>query len=192
MTQRKTVLELSRINPDDVKRQSQWFDEQVKNLATKKITPNRLMNENGMNLTQRLMPGKMYFFYYDPKFKETLPYYDQFPLVLPYDKTNDQFIGLNLHYLDYKPRMILFQELLKIAGAKHLTERSKINYSWDMIRNASKVRGVGGCIKRYLISHVQSPFCEIKPEFWHTAIMLPVQRFVGASKEQVWRESIKK
>ena len=130
---RKTVFELSRINAEEVKKSSTWFNDQIKRLSTKKITPNRIMHESGINLTSKLTPGKMYFFYYNPKFKETLPYYDQFPLVLPFAKTPGGFMGLNLHYLDYKMRMTLFQNLLETAGAKHLTETTKIKYTWSTI-----------------------------------------------------------
>jgi hypothetical protein len=85
-------------------------------MATKKITPNRVMLEEGMHLTSTLTPGKLFFFYYDPKHKETLPYYDQFPLVIPFAKEKGAFRGLNLHYLDYQMRMALFNELLKVTG----------------------------------------------------------------------------
>lgn len=188
---KKTVFELSRINAEEVKKSSAWFDEQVKRLSSKKITPNRIMHESGISLTSRLVPGKMYFYYYDPKFKETLPFYDQFPLVLPFAKTQGGFIGLNMHYLDYKMRMALFQNLLETAGAKHLTETTKIRYSWATVAQASKLAPAQACVKQYLTEHVMSPFCEVPPEFWHTALMLPVQRFVGASKETVWKESRK-
>jgi hypothetical protein len=190
---RRTALELYHIDPNTVKNSKKWFDEQVNKLATKKITPNRLMmGDGGMHLTSRLRPGRPVFFYYDPKGKDTLPYYDQFPLVIPYAKDNNGFIGLNLHYLDYRPRMMLFRELLKIYGQNRLTEAAKIQYSWDLIRGASKLKAAAPCIKRYLMSHLQSPFCEIPVESWHTAMMMPVQRFVGASKEQVWKESASK
>lgn len=190
---RRTSLELYHINPSDVKNSKAWFDSQVAKLATKKITPNRIMiGDGGMQLTGRLSPGKMFFFYYDPKFKETLPYYDQFPMVIPFDKDDKGFIGLNLHYLDYRPRMMLLKELLKISGNKALTESSKINYSWQMIKGVSKMKMAAPCVKRYLFDHVKSPFCEVPPTSWHTAMLLPVQRFVGASKEYVWNESKRK
>lgn len=188
---RRTVFELYKITPEEVRKSQTWFNDQVTRLSTKKITPNRIMNEEGWHLTSKLTPGKMYFFYYDPKFKETLPYYDQFPLVLPYDRTKEGFIGLNLHYLDYKMRMGLFQTLLETAGAKHLTETSKIKYSWATVSSVAKLAPAKACVKQYLISHVKSPYCEVPPEFWHTALMLPVQRFVGANKESVWKESRK-
>ena len=42
--------------------------------------------------------GKMYFYYYDAKTKDMLPYWDKFPLVIPLEVHTDGFIGLNLHY----------------------------------------------------------------------------------------------
>ena len=189
---RRTSFELYHINPNDVKNSQSWFNEQIAKLSTKKITPNRLMiGDGGRELTGRLIPGKLFFFYYDPKHKDTLPYYDQFPLVLPYDRDKNGFIGLNLHYLDYRPRMMLFKELVKISGQNMMTESAKIQYSWDLIRGASRTKLAQACIKRYLFSHVQSPFLAVPEESWYTAMLLPVQRFVGASKEQVWRESAK-
>lgn len=189
---RRTVFELYKIEPDDVRRSREWFDQQIKRLSTKKITPNRVMQEEGWHLTSNLVPGKMYFYYYDAKGKDTLPYWDQFPLVIPYGKTEGGFIGLNMHYLEYRPRMILLQEMLKISGNRALTPMSKIDYSWGLIKGAAKMKMAAPCIKNYLIDHVMSPFCEIPPEFWHTAMMLPVQRFVGQKKEYVWKESNKR
>jgi len=186
---KKTVFELSHIDPNEVKKSSSWFNDQIQRLATKKITPNRIMLEEGMHLTSKLVPGRMYFYYYDPKLKDTLPYYDQFPLLIPFGKTQGSFTGLNLHYLDYKPRMALFKELLTISGNNHISDSSKIKYTWDMVRSAAKTPGFKACVKMYLEDHVRSPFCEIPPTSWHTAVMLPVQRFVGASKESVWKES---
>ena len=56
-----------------------WLKSQVKSLR-----PNRrTMMRDVENLRNKTMIGRMYFFFYDPKTKETLPYYDRFPLVLP-------------------------------------------------------------------------------------------------------------
>jgi hypothetical protein len=44
---------------------------------------------------QKFLMGGLYFFVYDPKTKNDLPYYDRFPLVIPLKRTPDGFIGLN-------------------------------------------------------------------------------------------------
>ena len=180
-----------KIKPEDVKNSTKWFNDQVQSLTRMNIRQNGLMKSDAVRLDSRVVPGKMYFFFYDPKTKDTLPHYDIFPLVLPYAKTKDGFMGLNLHYLDYQPRMMLFKELLKISGDKSITETSKLRYSWSLIEGMSKMRAAHPCLKHYLTGHVRSPYAEVKTEFWHTAIMLPVQKFVGENAKKIWTENRK-
>ena len=187
---RRTALELYKVKLSDVKTSKKWFDERTKYLSTKKITPNRLMvAEEGARLTSRIMPGKLYSFYYMPKHYDTLPYYDTFPLVFPYDKYDNGFIGLNMHYLDYQARFALFRELLKVSGRRGLNETTILNYNWSLIKDMAKLAPAQACIKRYLIDHVKSPFLEFSPTDWPTVMTLPVERFVGANKQQVWADS---
>ena len=42
--------------------------------------------------------GRLNMFFYDPKYKKKLPYYDTFPLVLPIERYPDGFLGINFHY----------------------------------------------------------------------------------------------
>ena len=41
--------------------------------------------------------GLLNMFFYDPKGRNTLPYYDTFPLVLPLEEYPDGFLGINFH-----------------------------------------------------------------------------------------------
>lgn len=183
-----SVFEQNHISFKDVRQSQDWFNEKMK--AIPNMTPNKVMMQNaGQNMTHVLMPGKLYMFYYDPKFKETLPYYDTFPLVLPFGKEKDHFIGLNLHYLDYPTRFQLFKALLKITGAGRLTYKTKLQYSWNLVRSAAELAPAQACVKMYLFSNVKSPFLEVPPKEWATAAMLPVHHFVGASSSHVWSES---
>lgn len=166
-----------------------WFQQQALLLARKNIDPKRLFKEQKQ--TTRIVPGKLYMFFYDPKLKDSLPYYDRFPLVFPYAKTEDGFIGLNMHYLPYFLRVQLMTRLMQFATNKNMNENTRIKYSWDLIKGVSKFRAAEPCIKRYLSEHVQTTFLEIPGEDWHTAMMLPVERFVGANKNVVWGDSVK-
>lgn len=187
---KRTALELYHVDLKDIKRSKAWFEQRMAYLSTKKVTPNRLMvTEEGDKLTTQLVPGRLYSFFYMPKYYETLPYYDTFPMIFPYDKDKDHFIGLNLHYLDYYPRFEIFRELMKTANNKYLTEDTRIKYNWDLIKSVSRLKPAKACIKQYLFSHVQSPFLEFSPKDWPTALTLPVERFEGANKKQVWADS---
>ena len=45
--------------------------------------------------------GRLNMFFYDPKFKKTLPYYDSFPLVLPLENYPDGFLRYQLTLSTY-------------------------------------------------------------------------------------------
>jgi hypothetical protein len=51
------------------------------------------------NDRQKFLMGGLYYFMYDPKGKDDMPYYDRFPLVMPLKREVDGFLGLNFHYL---------------------------------------------------------------------------------------------
>jgi hypothetical protein len=55
-----------------------WLRKKVKDLNPSRSA---LMRDNE-RLRDKSMIGKMYFYFYDPKTKDSLPYYDRFPLVI--------------------------------------------------------------------------------------------------------------
>ena len=58
--------------------------------------------------------GVLCHFIYDPKLKNSLPYYDKFPLCIPADQKNGEgFLGWNLHYVPIDMRKVILGELLK-------------------------------------------------------------------------------
>ena len=128
---------------------------------------------------------------YDAKNKDTLPYWDKFPLVFPFRAVKGGFYGLNLHYLPYRLRAILMDRLLQFSNNSKFDESTKLRYSWDLISSASKFSLAKPCVKHYLMTQVKSPFVKIHSADWTTALMLPVERFVGASASAVWAESKK-
>lgn len=168
-----------------------WYQTQVKALASAATRPNKLM-QNVPDLTSRLMPGKMYMFFYDAKLKDKLPYWDQFPLVLPFRKVPGGFYGINLHYLPYAMRFKLLGALHQYATDEKLNEDTRVRVNWRLLVTLSRVAPVKACVKHYLDEHVQSRFLNIKYPDWVVASLLPVERFVGASKSKVWQDSREK
>jgi hypothetical protein len=187
------IFEKNRYNLDDVSRKSRaWFEQQVLLMTRKRITPNKVIQSNPQQLRAQVFPGFLYMFAYDPKLKETLPYYDMFPLVFPFRKVPGGFYGLNLHYLPYPLRVQLLDRLMTFANNDKMDETTKIKYSWQMIDGVSRYRLAQPCVKHYLNDHVRSPFRRVEANDWATAMMLPVERFQGATKEQVWTDSRRK
>jgi hypothetical protein len=175
----------------DTDRSLEWYQAQVKALASAATRPNKLM-QNVPDLTTRLIPGKMYMFFYDAKLKDKLPYWDQFPLVLPFRKVPGGFYGINLHYLPYAMRFKVLGALHQYATDEKLNEDTRVRVNWNILLNLSRVAPVKACVKHYLDEHVESRFLNIKYPDWVVASLLPVERFVGASKQDVWRHSREK
>jgi hypothetical protein len=169
------------------KKSQSWFSNQVKGLSS--VTPNKLLNS--ANFVSTLTPGEMYLFFYDPKHKATLPYYDRFPLILPFRKVKGGFYGLNFHYLPPLLRVRLLDRLLMFSNTKGITEDTRLKFKYQMIAGSAKFGWAQPCVKMYLNDHVRSRFAKIEPEHWVTAMMLPVERFAKQTKETVWRESRK-
>lgn len=145
------------------------------------------------NITRRekgLLLGRMYFFVYDPKHKDTLPYYDTFPLIFPIKYYKDGFLGINLHYLDIRTRSALFSQLITLATNQRFNDRTRLRISYQILQKIGQMHQP--CVKRYLLSHVRSPFIFIHPSEWEQAIFLPVENFEKAPVSRVWRESRKK
>jgi hypothetical protein len=187
---KSSILLNNRINIEDVKKSKKWYDTQVASMKGNHVTNASLMNDKGLKKSLLIEPGNLYFYYYDPKFKDTLPYYDAFPMVFPFATAPGGFLGLNLHYLGYAERFALFDKLIEINGSK-ITPNMKMKYSWATLSQFSQLKGLNNCIKHYLYEHLKSPLMKVKPVDWTTAMLLPVEKFVGAKKEYVWNQSRK-
>ena len=158
----------------------------------KRISEGKLMKGDPDRLTARPLVGQMYMYYYDAKGKATLPYFDRFPLVFPFKKVKGGFYGLNMHYLPLPLRAKLMDALYGTASNTRFDESTRLKISYQMLESAAKYKEFQPCIKRYLTTQVRSKFMYIYPSEWDVALFLPLERFQGASKTQVWSDSKRK
>lgn len=185
------ILRKNRLELSDLQGKSKvWFDGQVRSMtsiATRR--PNSIMQGDNANKGTRIIPGNLYMFIYDPKHKETLPYYDTFPLVFPFKQVKGGFYGLNMHYLPYMLRAKLLDRLLEFRNNTAMDESTRLKFSWSMINGMSQFAPAQACVKHYLYPYVRSQFKAVHASDWATAMLLPVEQFQKASTAQVWRDS---
>ncbi len=167
----------------------EWFRRRVANLR-----PNRseLMKEEPLQLKNQGVVGNMYMFFYDPKTKDTLPYYDSFPLVIVVGPAEGGFYGLNLHYLPPTLRAKFLDSLLDVTNNKIYNESTKFQISYNMLQRAAKMKYFKPCFKHYLNSHVRSRFAMVEAPEWEIATFLPTADFQKATKAQVYADSKRK
>lgn len=175
---------------------SEWYSAQAKILKDYAgVTSARMIRQNDAHkIDDKIVPGRLYLYLYDAKHKATLPYWDRYPLVFPYRETEDRkgFYGLNMHYIPYEYRIKILDSLIYINYSNKNNDSMKLQLSWQMIANSSKLSILQPCVHMYLYSQVRSGMKRIRPIDWATAMLLPVQQFVGASNTTVWQNSLKR
>lgn len=171
-----------------------WFHQLIKGQIDSKgraKSSARRMPQDAFALKPGLpVIGQMYFFIYDAKLKDELPYWDKFPLVIPVKYYSDGFLGLNLHYLPPLARAVLLDKLMDYKKA-YQTPRAFMKVSYELLKGAVKSNLFAPTVHRYLTSHVKTAFVRVESEYWVRAARLPVQQFQKASSAQVWKDSAK-
>jgi hypothetical protein len=166
-----------------------WLLQKIAQLRNPASLAQGIKSEDN-RIVKRLLKGCLYFFYYDPKLKADLPYYDRFPLVLVLERYPDGFLGLNLHYLPLKYRVAFLDKLLDYAVWNENDDPQRVRITYDILNASKRFRSFKPCIKRYLTQHVKSKILAVQPNEWEVATFLPVHQFKGAKPEQIWKESV--
>ena len=166
-----------------------WYRDTANKFKT--VNERNLMKGDTDRLRSQPKIGHMYMFYYDAKHKETLPYFDRFPMIFPYKKVKGGFMGINLHYLPHILRAKLMDSLYDISSNDLYDETTKLRMSYNILSSASKYKWFKPCIKHYLTTQVRSRFLYVYPAEWDIALFLPLERFSGANKSKVWSDSKK-
>ena len=165
-----------------------WFKRNVTNLQ---VSPTSILKDKALDKTSQNIRGSMYMYFYDPKHKETLPYYDRFPLTIMVDGAPGGFYGLNLHYLSPAVRARFLDELMKL-GPKNMNDTTRLQrMRYKTLKGVTKYKEFKPCFKHYLMNHVESRMVRVPMTEWSIAIFLPTEQFKKKGKSAVWADSNK-
>lgn len=128
-----------------------------------------------------MIPGSMVIYEYDAKFKEKLPFWDRFPLIIYLSNAKGGWYGANLHYLPPRMRSALLYEL-------HVEKKTLAQIAKAMEQNPITKH----CLKRYLFSQLKSTPLTVPKDEWDIAISLPFENFQKASAKEVWKRATRK
>ena len=161
-----------------------WYRDKIREFGTPKALD---LIRDGKQATRPFF-GRLNMFFYDPKLKKKLPYYDTFPLVLPLERYNDGFLGINFHYLPIPLRMKLLDRVVDFSNNTKFDESTILNVSYN---NLKSIRLIRPTIKRYLAGKVKSRFRRVDADEFTVATLLPVARFKKGSQSEVYKDSRK-
>ena len=166
-----------------------WFRQKVKDLG--KVRPHDIIKDSALVEKKRFRLGDMHMFFYDPKHRKTLPFYDNFPLAIMVDVAPKGFYGLNLHYLSYPTRAKFLDKILDYTNNKRYDEDTRFNLTYGLLKSVNKLKEFQPCFKHYLTEHVDSQIVKVEAPEWEIAIFLPTEMFKKKSKTYVWGQSKK-
>lgn len=163
----------------------EWFIHKVEEM-TGKIDRQEVLRGEPVKRTTDSVIGSMYMFFYNPKHKSTLPYYDEFPLVIVLDINNDGFTGLNLHYLPLDLRTRFLNTLLNdYLTDKKYDEDTRFALTYQMLKATQRLRYFKPCIKKYLTTKVVGVMGKVPPDEWMFASVLPTADFKKKDETEV-------
>lgn len=174
----------------NIKKSMDWFRQRVtknySSVRTARMYRDRSLWKSGMTL------GKMYFYEYDAKHKDTLPVWDRYPLIIPFNAYRAKdgaeiVLGLNFHYLPPALRMLAFRALLKFKNRDRFVKSTKFDFSWKVIMALSQSKYFEHAVHAYRMDHVRSKFVEIPSQSWELVLFMPLQRFQKGSKAEAWK-----
>ena len=123
--------------------------------------------------------GEMMSFKYYPKTEKKLPYWDAVPLVILFEKYDDGFLGMNLHYMPKKARKELIKQVRKGKKGK----KKAMGMMAQLLRNPRS----GFLWKRYLFSQMQSRIISVPQAEWDYIVDLPVN-FNKSSFQKIYSD----
>ena len=166
-----------------------WFREKIQEFG--KPGPQQLLRDG--RRTKGVNFGTLNMFIYSPKHKDTLPYYDTFPLVLPIGPAAGGFMGLNFHYLPIQMRIRLLDKIVDGGGSLNVAaqsgKRPRLITDYSQLKRIPMAKAI---VKHYLTGYVKSDFRAITSEELIVAALLPVQRFQKGSAQTAYLDTAKR
>lgn len=175
----------------DDDRATRWLSQNLSKIKSR-MKPAAFINSSRLAIRQQLTPGRMMFYAYDPKTKDSLPFWDDFPIVIILHPKPNGFLGLNLHYLPPKVRATFLNNLIRYVDdpnwAVYNNYKALIRVTYPILKQTRKLKpSMRKCIKHYLYDHIVSNVAFIPSAEWKTVPFFPLENFQGATKEDVWR-----
>lgn len=168
-----------------------WLKQKYTEISPRDVIPREFIKDIDRYRRVPLI-GRLYMFLYNPKYRDTLPYYDRFPLVFPIRRVQGGFYGINLHYLAPRFRALLMDSLYDTISDTNFDENTRLKINYNILDSASKYKWFRPCVKHYLIPHLSSQLLYIDPKEWNLALFVPSEQFRGETKRNVWQESREK
>lgn len=184
----------------NTKNSNKWFFDRITkdtNLKAERVH-RELVKEGTRNPEDKYLIGRLYLFNYDPKHKQTLPVYDEWPMTFFFNSFKGDgvkfgergvhyLLGLNMHYLPPKLRLRLFTDLVKLKNDSTLRKKTRLKLQWKVINGLATSRYAEHAVKMYRVDHIRSRLAQINPDQWEICIPMQLARWKKGGKGTAWK-----
>jgi hypothetical protein len=184
----KKLLEEEGID-SNTKLSQEWFFDRIREINKEKVDRQSIIRNPPIRMAPNQFKGRMYLFRYNPIGRQTLPYYDRFPLVILISMQKEGFMGLNLHYLPMDLRQRLFYNLLNRASQSEFRWNTYLKIDYDYLRSKTLLRSHKACIKRYRYDQIYGRMANVPAPEWEIAVHLPLASWRKAGEGRIFKDS---
>tara|TARA_Y100000590_G_scaffold243165_2_gene273348 strand:- start:106 stop:1200 length:1095 start_codon:yes stop_codon:yes gene_type:complete len=175
-------------------RSVEFYSEYAANYATS-FNYRRMFKEGGKKKAN-LMLGRMYFYKYVPNPEEVEAVFDMYPLMFILDKQDNEFEGINFHFMTPKARAVTMISLLEYLNNMEYKPSTKLifNSLKKVIANNRRFRYAKYSYRKYRADSISSKLIEVHPLDWEIAAFCPTERFYSKQKRRlpdryVWKQT---
>lgn len=161
-----------------------WLEEQKEDLSSNEIV---FSNDN------RMLPGKIHTFKYDPKYKDKLDYYDRKPVVLSLGNlvrgNNILEMGINLNFVPHPYKSFMLDTIKKTySGYFNSFDENKspliqpnIKYNYKALKAILGKYGFSYALRTYIPSR-KSDLYVVNYSKWDMISLLSIEDFEGITE----------
>ena len=132
-----------------------------------------------------MIPGNIFFTFYDAKYKENT--YDRTPLVLVLRRNRSHTLGLNFHWIPLSMRINLIKAIVAM-NEKNIKNNKPLEFSYETLKPMLKGLGYAPCIRLYINKRIGSTGVVIPPDRLMEVARLKTETFTNGkySAEQLY------
>jgi hypothetical protein len=191
MTKKQVESVLKKAQGLDLKnpKNTEWLAKNLAKIRTS-MNPKTFIEQSETVASGGLLPGRMFFFGYNPKTKNELSFWDQFPIIVYLHPQPGGFLGINFHYLSPMMRAKFLNGVISYANDPNWntsnSKKTRLQVSYSQLKKIATLKPYKYCIKRYYTSNIVTKLAFIPPTEWKTVPFFPLEQFKGASRETIW------
>lgn len=149
-----------------------------------------LLKDKSLRISRsKLVPGQLYFCFYDAKDKEMT--YDKTPMVFLLRKNKTHTLGINFHWAPMPLRILLVKQIIKM-NKNNIKLNKPLEFSYNDLKPFLKKIGFSPIIRLYINKRISSSVTVVPPSEFMNAARLKSETFTKGkmSAEQLYKKAI--